>query len=155
LDLWAFQEYRTDAALGRYQGWTAMPDTEAHAFLDEMNKVPLFRPGEWTQVGIAEPEALALLGDIGLYLSEDSRHAEVGFTLAHHAQGRGLAAVAVREAVDLIFQFTAVERVLGITDSRNRASVGVLERVGMRKQEERHALFRGESCVEYVYAVPR
>jgi RimJ/RimL family protein N-acetyltransferase len=48
-----------------------------------------------------------------------------------------------------------VERVLGITDARNRASVAVLERVGMRKQEDRRVVFRGESCLEYMYVVER
>jgi [ribosomal protein S5]-alanine N-acetyltransferase len=154
-DLAAFQAYRANTELGRYQGWSAMPDAQAREFLEEMSKVPLFRPGEWAQVGIAEPEGLALLGDIGLFLAEDSHHAEIGFTLARSAHGRGLATVAVREAVRLVFQFTAVDRVLGITDARNHASVGVLERVGMRKLGERTTVFRGESCVEYMYAVAR
>jgi [ribosomal protein S5]-alanine N-acetyltransferase len=154
-DLAAFQAYRSDIELGRYQGWSAMPDAEARAYLEAMNTVPLFRPSEWTQVAIAEPKALALLGDIGLYLAEDTCHAEIGFTLARAAHGRGLATAAVREAVKLIFELTTVARVLGITDARNHASVAVLGRIGMRKQEERTAVFRGESCVEYVYAVAR
>jgi RimJ/RimL family protein N-acetyltransferase len=70
-------------------------------------------------------------------------------------EGRGLATMAAREAVQFVFQMTAVERVLGITDARNRASIGVLERVGMRKLEERSTVFRGESCVECVYAKVR
>jgi aminoglycoside 6'-N-acetyltransferase len=98
---------------------------------------------------------LELIGDIGLYLAEDSRHAEIGFTLARHAQRRGLATAAVREAVQLVFAFTAVERVVGITDARNHASIALLERVNMRKVEERTVEFRGETCVEYVYAIPR
>ena len=154
-DLAAFQAYRTDAELGRYQGWSVMSEAQALEFLDKMNKVPLFRPGEWAQIGIAESTGSALLGDIGLFLAEDSRHVEVGFTLARAAQGRGLATAAVREATQLVFQFTSVERVLGITDARNYASVGVLERVGLRKQGERSVVFRGELCIEHVYAVPR
>lgn len=154
-DLPAFQTYRTDVELGRYQGWSAMSDSEARAFLDDVNKAPLFCPGHWAQIAIAEPQTLALLGDIGLFLAEDSRHAEIGFTLARHAQGRGLATAAVREAVQLIFSSTAVEHVLGITDARNRASIALLERTGMRKSEERTVVFRGEECVEYVYVLPR
>jgi RimJ/RimL family protein N-acetyltransferase len=45
--------------------------------------------------------------------------------------------------------------VLGITDARNLASIALLERVGMRALEARHAIFRGEACVEVVYALPR
>jgi aminoglycoside 6'-N-acetyltransferase len=132
-----------------------MQDAETLAFLNEMNKAPLFRPGNWVQVAITGTENLALLGDIGIYLAEDSRNAEFGFTHARPAQGRGLATAAIREEVQFIFQFTKVERVFGITDARNHASVGVLERAGMSKQEERNAVFRGEACVEYVYAVLR
>ena len=154
-DLPAFQSYRSDAELGRYQGWAAMSDAHARAFLDEMNAAPLFRPGCWAQIGIAEPQGLALLGDIGLFLAEDSGHAEIGFTLARAAQGRGLATAAVRLALRLIFEATSVPCVLGITDARNRASIALLERVGMRMQAERDAVFRGEPCVERVYRQTR
>ena len=154
-DLAAFQAYRTDAELGRYQGWSAWSDAQALDFLEEMSAVALFRPGEWAQIGISQPGEPALVGDIGLYLAEDARYAEIGFTLARPAHGRGLATAAVREAVRLVFECTAAERVLGITDARNHASMAVLERVGMRRQETRDTIFGGEPCVEYVYALPR
>jgi len=154
-ELAAFQSYRTDAELGRYQGWSAMSDGDACAFLDEMSKAPLFQPGQWAQIAIAEPQTSALLGDIGLYLAPDARVAEIGFTLARHAQGRGLGTAAVQEALRLIFLSTAVECVKGITDARNHASIALLERVGMHKIEERTVEFRGEVCVELVYVLKR
>ena len=154
-DLPAFQAYRSDAQLGLYQGWSPMSDEEALAFLSEMSTAPLFRPGSWTQIGIAEAPSHSLSGDIGLFLAEDSRHAEIGFTLSRHAQGRGVATTAVREAIKLIFDCTSVDRVLGITDVRNSASVRLLERVGMDRIEARNTVFRGEPCEEWVYAVAR
>jgi len=154
-DLAAFQAYRSDPELGRYQGWSPMSEPEARAFLEEMNGVPLFRPGEWAQIGIAAPQTMTLLGDIGFHLSEDSCHAEIGFTLVRWAQGRGLATAAVREALQLVFQLTTAERVLGTTDARNQASIAVLKRVGMHKQGERNVDFHGEPCLEHVYVVPR
>ncbi len=132
-----------------------MSNADASAFLAEMNAVPLFRPGHWSQIGIAELQTLALLGDIGLYLAEDGQHAEIGFTLARESQGHGHATAAVREALRLIFILTTVDRVLGIVDTRNEASIRVLERVGMFRQEERSTIFRNESCTEYVYSVTR
>jgi [ribosomal protein S5]-alanine N-acetyltransferase len=155
LDVAAFQAYRTDTELGRYQGWSAMSDAQACEFLNEMSAAALLRPGEWAQIGVAGADGLALLGDIGLFVAADSRHAEIGFTLARPAQGRGLATAAAREAVGLLFEHTAVERVLGITDARNDASIRVLERIGMRKVGEHDTVFRGEPCVECVYAVLR
>jgi len=154
-DLPEFQAYRHDPDLGSYQGWSAMSDEEATAFLIEMNAAPLLNPGMWTQIGIAEPNSRRLIGDIGVFLGQDGRYAELGFTLARHAQGRGVATAAVREAISLIFAATTVDRVFGITDARNSSSVRLLERVGMRRTETKSAVFRGEQCVEYVYAVVR
>ena len=132
-----------------------MSDEEATAFLVEMSSAPLPDPGNWTQIGIAEPGSGRLIGDIGVFIDQDSRYAEVGFTLAHRAQGRGVATAAVREAISLIFAATGVDRVIGITDARNAASIRLLERVGMRRTETTNAVFRGEQCIEYVYAVFR
>ncbi|MCU0255645.1 MAG: GNAT family N-acetyltransferase [Vicinamibacterales bacterium] len=154
-DLAAFQAYRSDRELGRYQGWSAMSDERARAFLAEMHAVALFTPGEWVQLAIVAAGEGTLIGDIGLCLSSDSREAEIGVTLARPAQGRGLATAAVREGLRLIFRLTPAERVLGITDARNLASIRVLERAGLRKLGERAALFRGEPCAECVFAVRR
>lgn len=154
-DLPAFQAYRSDPELGRYQGWSPMSDEEALSFLAEMSTTPLFRPGSWTQIGIIVPPDHRLSGDIGLFRSEDGRNAETGFTLGRHAHGRGIATTAVREAIKLICDCTSVGRVLGITDVRNSASVRLLERVGMERVEARNTVFRGEPCEEWGNSVAR
>jgi len=154
-DLAEFQAYRHDAELGRYQGWSPMSDAEATAFLVEMNTAQLLTPGCWTQIGLADPETQRLIGDIGVFLDQDGHCAEIGFTLARHAQGRGVATAAVREAIRFIFATSRIERLIGVTDARNTASVKLLERVGMRRTGTRNAVFRGESCLEYIYALVR
>jgi [ribosomal protein S5]-alanine N-acetyltransferase len=150
-DLAAFQAYRSIPELAQYQGWSPMPEAEAAAFLAEMSDAPLFAQGKWVQLGIADPEGDHLVGDIGIFVSEDGATAEIGFTLAPAAQGRGIATAAVREALQVLFAATEVQRVLGITDRRNAASVRLLERVGFQYQESRTVVFRGESCLERVY----
>lgn len=154
-DLAAFQAYRHDAVLGQYQGWSATPDAQALSFLAEMNTAELLQPGAWCQIGIADSYDHTLIGDIGLFLASDGRHAEIGFTLRRELQGRGLATTAVREAINLVFEHTKAEQVLGITDARNLPSARLLERVGMRKTDSRSAMFRGEACVEHVYVLSR
>lgn len=154
-DLQAFQAYRSIPEVGRYQGWSPMSDAEATRFLDEMSGAPLFAAGQWVQLGIGEPEADALVGDVGLYLSEDGTSGEVGFTLQPSAQGRGVAGRAVREAVQLLFAMTGVTRIMGITDARNLPSIRLLERLGFALIESRQVVFRGEPCTERVYALPR
>lgn len=154
-DLAAFQAYRSIPELGRFQGWSSMSEAEALSFLAEMSEAPLFTPGDWVQLGIAERETDQLIGDIGIFVSADGLNGEIGFTLAPSAQGRGVATAAARQALQLLFDVTRVKQVLGITDSRNVRSVRLLERVGFRHQESRSTVFRGEPCVEEVYALAR
>jgi RimJ/RimL family protein N-acetyltransferase len=154
-DLGAFRAYRSIPELGRYQGWSPMSETQALAFLSEMEATPLFQAGQWVQLGIADSRTEILLGDIGLRLSEDSQTGEVGFTLAPSAQGRGVATAAVRAALQLLFTATPVSSVLGITDARNTRSIRLLERLGFECHETRKAVFRGEECIEQVHVLPR
>ncbi|MDM4767095.1 bifunctional GNAT family N-acetyltransferase/class I SAM-dependent methyltransferase [Pelomonas sp. SE-A7] len=154
-DLAAFQAYRGDAELGRYQGWQAMSDEQAAAFIAEMADLPVPNPGGWVQLAIADEEGSALLGDIGLFVDATGTEAEVGFTLSRGAQGRGLAAAAVRSVIELVFEATGVQRVRAITDARNEASIRLLERLGLRRVDSVATEFRGEPCVEHRYELGR
>jgi len=150
-DLADFQAYRSIAELGRYQGWLPMSDAEALEFLTTMNAALLFEPGQWVQLGIAEAQSGALVGDIGIHVSSDGLTGEIGFTLAPAAQGRGLATRAVGQAIELLLASTKVEAVRGVTDSRNGASIRLLERLNFEHRETRTVEFRGEPCSEKIY----
>ena len=154
-DLPAFQAYRHDRQLGRYQGWLPQTDLQAQAFLDEMSRATLLAPGAWAQLGIADGRDDVLIGDIGLCVSSTGDRAEIGFTLRASSHGRGLASEAVLAAIQLVFEATAVARIVGITDARNLASIRLLERVGMRRASTRPAEFRGEACIEHVHELHR
>jgi hypothetical protein len=86
-------------------------------------------------LGIADRASNALIGDIGLCVSSGEEEAEIGFTLCAQAQGLGLATEAVSEAIDLLFEHTAIARVVSITDVRNLPSVRLLERVHMKNRD--------------------
>ena len=154
-DLAAFQAYRNDSEVGRWQGWTPKPDEPALAFLNEMAIIPLFVPGQWTQLGIADEATNELLGDLGIHLSADGREAEFGFSLARAAQGRGIANAAVKAAVAMVFAQTAAERIHAQTDARNTACIRLLERLGATLLARINTEFRGEPCVEFRYELAR
>jgi len=154
-DVTAFQAYRAIPELGRFQGWSPMSEAEALEFLSEMGGAPLFTPGEWVQLGIAESESDQLIGDIGLFLSEDGFTGRVGFTLTPSAQGLGIATSAVREALRIFFHATSARHVEGVTDSRNAASIRLLERIGFRYYDTHTVVFRGEACTEKTYLFAR
>lgn len=154
-DLPDFQAYRRDPDVGRYQGWVAQSDEDAARFIADMAHAPLFVPGEWIQLAIAEPVGDRLIGDVGLCLATDGRQAEIGFTLDPRHQGRGLAGDAVRAAIDLVFAATTALAVVGITDARNTPSARLMQRVGLRHAGRAEAVFRGEACVEDTYRIER
>ncbi|HIP79102.1 MAG TPA: N-acetyltransferase [Kiloniellaceae bacterium] len=154
-DLAAFQSYRCDPAVARYQGWQAMTDAEARTFLADVNTAALLQPGRWSQIAIALASDDSLIGDIGLCVAEDGREAEIGFTLALRAQGQGLAREAVTAALRLVFAQTAVERIVGVTDTRNLPSLRLMERLGMEKIRTQQVVFQGGPCSEDVFAVTR
>lgn len=154
-DLTAFQGYRRLPEVGRFQSWTPMTDAEALAFLRASQNGPLFVPGQWFQIGVAEPEGNQLIGDMGVCVSADRCDAELGFTLSPAWQGQGLATAAVRAVLPWVFAQAGVSRVIGITDARNQASVRVLRRVGMQRVAVINTVFRGEACEEETYALSR
>jgi RimJ/RimL family protein N-acetyltransferase len=155
-DLAVFQEYRHDPLITRYQDWYGTrTDAEAGAFLAKMNARELFQPGICSQIGIAEPGKPALVGDIGLTLAADRKSAEIGYSIKPEAQGRGIGTAAVREIINLVFEWTDAERVLGIVDPLNVRSIRLLERVGMRMIESRGGIFRDAPCIDHVYAISR
>jgi RimJ/RimL family protein N-acetyltransferase len=154
-DLSAFQAYRQCEELSRYQGWTPQPDSEAISFLNEMASIALFQPQIWSQIGIAEGINGSLIGDIGICVSANGRGADIGFTLSKAHHGKGLASEAVRETIAMVFEETAIERVIGITDARNVASIRLLERIGMKLHSTDKAMFRGEECDEHTYHFER
>ena len=154
-DLSAFQQYRRDEKVGRYQGWTPQSDAEALAFLQEMGSVRLFSRGAWIQIAIADRVHDVLIGDIGICIATSGETAEIGFTMSPRAQGMGRATEAVLQAIQLLFQHTPILQVVGITDARNTSSMRLLERVGMQRIATQNAIYRGEPCVEHVYAIFR
>ncbi len=154
-DLEVFKAYRADPEVARYQSWSQMLAEEASAFLAEQEAAPFGRPG-WFQIAIAERSTGCLIGDIGICLPRKaSAAAEIGFTLAAAWQGQGLASEAVRETLALLFEQTDVAEVLAITDTRNLASIRLLERVGFDLSQTVPSIFRGEPCTEHVYWIRR
>lgn len=130
-DLAAFQAYRRDPDIARYQSWEEMDDTRASRFLHHCATVdPLLRPGHWTQIAVADTETNALIGDMGLRLAEDESEAETGITLAAAHHGKGHAQRAMHLAVALLFDTTPIHRIRAWADIRNTASVTLLHRCG-------------------------
>lgn len=154
-DLDAFQAYRRDPDVARFQSWEQMDDARALRFIDAVATGEIAPRGAWSQIAVAAAQDDALVGDIGVCVSADGREAEIGFTLAPAAQGLGWGAAAVGRMIDYLFEEAGVRRVFGVTDKLNAPSARLMERVGMRFAGEAAAVFNGEPCVEATYELRR
>jgi aminoglycoside 6'-N-acetyltransferase len=148
-DLAAFQSYRSDPELARYQGWEPMPDEEAELFLSAQANRTLGVAGEWLQVAVTLRDTGRLIGDLGLcVIDEAGSSVELGFTMSRGAQGQGYATEAVRGVAERLLGMRLVQSLVATTDARNTASVALLRRVGFMHKRTTPTTFRGEPCME-------
>ena len=131
-DLRAFQAYRQDPEVARYQNWRSMSDDEALHFLRDVSKSKPLAPGRWRQIGIALKKDNTLIGDMGWFLNADQTEVELGITLAREFQNRGHASGAMRMATHHVFASSPVKRVVAWSDVRNLASMRMIQRLGFR-----------------------
>ena len=142
-DLTAFQNYRTNPDLARYQGWEVVDDEAAREFLRQMSEEPFLAAGQWSQLAVYDWQSQRLIGDIGLCKRQNEL--EIGYTLHHEFHGQGYASEAVQMALALCLdEHPDLETVVAYTDPQNAPSIRLLERVGFQRSANRDA--DGDQC---------
>jgi RimJ/RimL family protein N-acetyltransferase len=149
-------EYRSDPAVCRYQSFQPGSLADIEAFIEEIQQVAFGSPGTWFQFAVRDRDTGRLIGDMGAHFLEAERNqVEIGFTLSPRHQGQGFATEAVRGLLDFLLCDCHKHRVFASVDPRNRPSVRLLRRVGMR--QEAHFIqavwFKGEWADDMVFAV--
>lgn len=139
-DLEAFQAYRTDPELARYQGWDVTTDAEALEFLKTHHNIQFLTPGTWHQLGIVCDQQL--IGDIGVFF--DTEYCELGITLSARYHKQGYAREALAAVIAWLWRTTGIAYIQAITLAENTACVNLLERLGMirRGQDEAEVIYR-------------
>lgn len=96
-----------------------------------------FASAGWGLWAIEPRAGGALLGMVGLVEIDPAVGPELVYSLHPDHQGRGYASEASRAVLEHAFERLGFARVPGRTDAPNRASVRVLDRIGMRFEAER------------------
>lgn len=157
-DLASFMAYRNDPEVARYQSWESITRREAVMFIAEQSRHRPGIAGKWFQFAAEIKQGGMLVGDCALMVLKSApRIGEIGYTFARAYQGNGLATEATRAVVDYGFCSLGLNRIMATTDCRNRPSVALMERLGMRREGHfiQNAWFKGEWCDEFQYAVLR
>ena len=155
-DVAAFVAYRADPDVARYQSWSDYGEAEGRALVASMQGLEPGTPGQWYQLALEAKDDGLLVGDLALHVEgDDPRLAEVGFTLAPAAQGRGYAAEALTGLLDHAFPAYGLHRVHAVTDALNAPAAALLERVGFRREAHyvENVWFKGAWGSEYLFAV--
>ena len=133
-DVDALFEIFSDREVTRF--WSSEPLhslSDAHDLLAQIHAG--FRDQRFFQWGIVPKGEDRVVGTCTLY-AWDKQHgrAELGFAIAQHRWGEGLAREAARRAVRYAFEELDIRRLEADTDPRNIASLRILEGLGFQRE---------------------
>ena len=150
--------YRALPEVYAFQAWRPGSVTEVREYITRLESIGFNVPDTWFQMGIYLRSNGQLVGDTGLhFLAPDNQQVEIGFTTAPAHQRHGYAFEAVGALIACLFDDMGKHRIVGSVDPRNAASIGLLEKLGMRRE----GLFRSSVNIrdrwedDVVYAILR
>jgi RimJ/RimL family protein N-acetyltransferase len=150
--------WRSDPEVARYQNWIPPYSLErAEEMVARMVAMDGPANEEWWMLTIADPDDTAVFGELVMHLTWECRTAEIGYTLAREAWGRGYASEAAAALVEYLFDTIGVTRVEGMLHPDNQSSAMVLERVGMRFEGHTRSSFwvGDENSDDWIYGMTR
>ncbi|MCR8549913.1 GNAT family N-acetyltransferase [Salipiger sp. P9] len=155
-DLVGFAAYHSREEVYRYL-YQAVPEGAEMAekfagFLD----TPFAAEGDRLRLAVTRAADEALLGQVSLRIaSRSARQGEIGYIFHPDVAGRGYATEAVRALLDLAFGRVGFHRIFARLDPLNAGSVGVVERLGMRREAHlvQNDRFNGVWGDELIYAL--
>jgi RimJ/RimL family protein N-acetyltransferase len=140
----------------RYLPWDVRDEEACAAAIERSQKLVWADNGDSVNLGAFDKESGRLVGEFIIMLrSVEHGGGEVGYVVHPDFHGRGLAAEGASAMLQLAFDELRMHRMIARLDTRNVASVRVLERLGMRREAHlrQNEWFKGEWSDEYDYAL--
>jgi RimJ/RimL family protein N-acetyltransferase len=155
-DLDAYHAYHSLPATARFLPGEAKSYTKSMESVGKYANFVFDKEGDWICLAIEAVEAPGvLLGEVVLKWLPGRGQAEIGWSLAPEARGRGLGAEAAGALLKLGFEDLGFHRIDAKLDELNSASAALCERLGMRLESRQvdkwH--YKGAWATELVYAV--
>ncbi len=126
-------ELNDDPEVQRFTGDPPFPTLKAaRQFVVEYPEYRRTGYGRWAVLCKADG---AFLGWCGLKLNEEEE-VDLGFRFLRRCRGRGFATEAAAACLDYGFRSLQLEKIVGRAMTENKASIRVLEKIGMQFQKE-------------------
>lgn len=155
-DFEAYSAYRSVPAVYRYL-YSDPPSPQAmRERFDAGLNTRLSEEGDILRCAVVRREDDGLLGQVSLKLaSKAALQAEVGYIFNPSYAGKGYATEAAEAIITLGFEKFGFHRIFARLDAKNTGSIGVVERLGLRREAHfvENDRFNGIWGDEYVYAV--
>lgn len=122
-------ELNLDPDVNKYTGDEPFDSIEeALNFMQSYSDYKKHDMGRW---GVELKETGKLIGWAGLKFSEETQEIDLGYRFFKSKWGKGYATEAAQACLDYGFKKLKVKRVVAYTMERNKASIRVLEKIGM------------------------
>ncbi|MGF9562250.1 GNAT family protein [Neorhizobium sp. JUb45] len=155
-DFASYAAYRSREDVYRYLYATPSVGSALEEKFARLLDAPFENDGDDFRLAVTRAEDGALIGDVMLKLaSKAALQAEVGYVFHPDYAGKGYATEAVSAMISAGFEIFGFHRIFARLDSRNSSSVGIVERLGLRREAHlvENDRFKGEWGDEYIYAV--
>lgn len=150
--------YRSNAAINQYQGWIPKTIDDVHDFILNLTTPEINQSDTWFQFVIIKSDNTEIIGDIGVHFhASDNSQVEMGCTLNYEYHGKGFAFEAVHAVINYLFDELGKRRIVASIDSRNHASIRLIERFGFRKKAHlKGNAAQNNACTDdLIYAILR
>ncbi|EJN04943.1 GNAT family N-acetyltransferase [Phyllobacterium sp. YR531] len=154
-DFTAYAAYHTLPELYRYLYTAPLSVPEIQKKFDSIVGAPFENDGDAFRVAVISRNDDALVGDVSLKLaSRDALQGEIGYIFNPQFSGKGYATEAVKTVMNVGFIEFGFHRIFARLDVDNKGSVGVVERLGLRREAHliQNDRFNDVWGDEYVYA---
>ena len=154
-DLDAFYAYHSLPETARFLPGEAKSYTKSMESVGKYANFVFEKEGDWICLAIEAADSPGLLGEVVLKWLPGCGQAEIGWSLAPEARGRGIASEAAAALLKLGFDELGFHRIDAKLDALNTASAALCERLGMRLESTQvdkwH--YKGQWATEVVYAI--
>lgn len=155
-DLASYADYHSREDVYRFL-YCAPPEGAAlDAQFTALLSAPFSDDGDTLRLAVVRQHDQALIGEVLLKIaSKAALQAEVGYIFNPAFAGKGYATEAVRAIIDLGFEQFNYHRIFARLDALNHGSIGVVERLKLRKEAHliQNDRFNGNWGDEFIYAI--
>ncbi len=149
----SIQAYASDVEVVHYMEWGPNTEKETWSFLENAIQSQSKRPRVDYELAIIGHNQL--LGSCRISITSPSCEGFIGYCLRRESWGVGYGTEVAKALLLFGFRELHLHRIYATCDTENRASLKILEKIGMKREGRlrEHKNIRGEWRDSYLYAI--